>query len=63
MGGEGDNSTQASPTTLGLNIRIRKSPKKKEKEIVWIIFLFEPFEQQCCSVVLSILEPLAYPRM
>lgn len=61
-GGEGDNPTQASPTTLGLNIHIRKSPKEK-KEIVWIIFFFEPFEQQCCSVVLSILEPLAYPRM
>lgn len=51
----GINSTQATPTTLGLNIHIRKSP---EKSSLLFCFFFEPFEQQCCSVVLSILKPL-----
>lgn len=59
-GGGVVNSAQATPMTLGLNIHIRKS---LETKISLFQFLFEPFDQQCCSVILSILDPLAYLRV
>lgn len=49
----GSNSAQATPSMLGLNILL----SGKINDILYFSVSLIPFENQCCSVVLGLLEP------